>query len=233
MLSTTIDRYGQKPKEGRCAAITQLFSRLPEDRQQQVLDAAMGVFARHGYHKSSTQQIADAAGMSKGMVFHYFGSKQALYEVLCGITADFFTEWGERLQADMRQMDYITRYSWLARRKLEAYVAQPAMFAFLTMLITQPENQLISDKTRALCSRFDALRAGALDDMAHSGNTDRFREDLPPDNIRSYVTYIIEGYMQTVMMSLKNEPLDSLQHSPTWAAFDALLTDLETLFYKQ
>ncbi|MGH3734088.1 MAG: TetR/AcrR family transcriptional regulator [Micromonosporaceae bacterium] len=48
-------------------------------REQQMLDAAAAVFSRHGYHTATVDEIADAAGISKPMVYLYFGSKEELF----------------------------------------------------------------------------------------------------------------------------------------------------------
>ncbi len=50
----------------------------PEDRRQRILDAAVSVFARDGRHGARIQDIADAAGVAYGLVYHYFGTKDAL-----------------------------------------------------------------------------------------------------------------------------------------------------------
>ena len=44
-----------------------------------MLDAAGSAFARHGFHGASMDAIADAAGISKPMLYNYFGSKEGLY----------------------------------------------------------------------------------------------------------------------------------------------------------
>jgi AcrR family transcriptional regulator len=47
-------------------------------RREQVLAAAFELFCEHGYAGTSTRRIAEAAGVTEGLVFHYFGSKEAL-----------------------------------------------------------------------------------------------------------------------------------------------------------
>ncbi|MED2944924.1 TetR/AcrR family transcriptional regulator [Bacillus swezeyi] len=47
--------------------------------KEQILDACLGVFARHGYSKTSTGMLAEAAGISKALIFHHFKSKKNLY----------------------------------------------------------------------------------------------------------------------------------------------------------
>jgi AcrR family transcriptional regulator len=54
--------------------------RLPRAvREQQMLDAAVAVFSRRGYHAASVDEIATAAGISKPMVYAYLGSKEQLF----------------------------------------------------------------------------------------------------------------------------------------------------------
>ena len=49
-----------------------------ERREQEILRAATELFASTGFHTTSTRRIAEAAGVSEGTVFHYFGSKHDL-----------------------------------------------------------------------------------------------------------------------------------------------------------
>jgi len=54
--------------------------RLPRAvRERQILDAAVQVFARHGYHAASMDEISDVAGVSKPMIYTYLGSKEDLF----------------------------------------------------------------------------------------------------------------------------------------------------------
>jgi AcrR family transcriptional regulator len=53
---------------------------MPRERREQlILDVAGGVFARQGYHPASMDEIAELAGVSKPLVYSYFGSKEGLY----------------------------------------------------------------------------------------------------------------------------------------------------------
>ncbi|MFI7081816.1 TetR/AcrR family transcriptional regulator [Micromonospora sp. NPDC049903] len=59
---------------------TPAFKRLPRAvREQQMLDAAVRVFSRRGYHGASMDEIAEVAGISKPMVYAYLGTKEELF----------------------------------------------------------------------------------------------------------------------------------------------------------
>jgi AcrR family transcriptional regulator len=54
--------------------------RLPRAvRERQILDAAVRVFSRYGYHSASMDEISDVAGVSKPMIYTYLGSKEDLF----------------------------------------------------------------------------------------------------------------------------------------------------------
>ncbi|MDG4834507.1 TetR/AcrR family transcriptional regulator [Solwaraspora sp. WMMD1047] len=56
------------------------FKRLPRAvREQQMLDAAVTIFSRHGFHPASVDDIAALAGISKPMVYAYLGTKEELF----------------------------------------------------------------------------------------------------------------------------------------------------------
>ena len=52
--------------------------RSAEERRRQILDAALSLFARHGYGGTTTKAIAQEAGITEGLIFHYFGGKAEL-----------------------------------------------------------------------------------------------------------------------------------------------------------
>jgi AcrR family transcriptional regulator len=51
-------------------------------RRQQLLDVARELFARHGFHETSMEQMAEAAGVTKPVLYQHFRSKRALYREL-------------------------------------------------------------------------------------------------------------------------------------------------------
>jgi TetR/AcrR family fatty acid metabolism transcriptional regulator len=69
---------------------------VQEDRRRQILDAAVRVFARAGYHGSRVGDITAEAGVAHGLLYHYFASKD---EVLETVFRDNFGELLGRFRA--------------------------------------------------------------------------------------------------------------------------------------
>ena len=62
-----------------------------EMRKWQILDIALNHFIRYGFYGTSTRKIAEEAGISSGLMFHYFPNKLALYEALVEIGCEPLT----------------------------------------------------------------------------------------------------------------------------------------------
>jgi AcrR family transcriptional regulator len=69
--------------------------RLPAARRRkQLLDVALGVFAERGFHPTSMNDLAEAAGVTKPVLYQHFGSKRELY-------LELLTEVGDRLRDEI------------------------------------------------------------------------------------------------------------------------------------
>jgi len=67
---------------------------LPKDqRRAQLLDAASEVFTTRGYHAAAMDDIADAAGVSKPVLYQHFESKLDLYLALLDPAANGLPRW--------------------------------------------------------------------------------------------------------------------------------------------
>jgi AcrR family transcriptional regulator len=54
------------------------WERRPLERPQELLKAALEVFARNGYRNTTLEEIGEAAGVTKGAIYHYFANKESL-----------------------------------------------------------------------------------------------------------------------------------------------------------
>src|SRR5215210_1785849 len=68
------------------------------DRRRQLLEAAVKVFAKKGFHAARVGDVAEEAGVAYGLVYHYFRSKEELLETI------FRTTWTEML-ARVREVE--------------------------------------------------------------------------------------------------------------------------------
>jgi TetR/AcrR family transcriptional regulator, fatty acid metabolism regulator protein len=89
------------------------------DRRRDLLDAAVRVFARKGYHSSRVGDVAEEAGVAHGLLYHYFKSKDEVLETifretwadLLGAVRDV-EESEEPAREQLRQVAAILLRSW-------------------------------------------------------------------------------------------------------------------------
>jgi AcrR family transcriptional regulator len=76
-----------------------------DERRAQILDAAAEVFARRGYEATSIDEVAEAAGISKPVIYDHFDSKKALHIALIDKqTDDLLAFWSDRVSGE-RSLD--------------------------------------------------------------------------------------------------------------------------------
>ena len=63
-----------------------------EDKRKRILDAAVRVFAEHGYHTARVGDIAADAGVAHGLLYHYFASKDDVLKTI------FVENWGQLVE---------------------------------------------------------------------------------------------------------------------------------------
>ena len=92
---------------------------LTVDKRRVLLEAAVRVFARRGFHAARVGDIAEEAGVAHGLLYHYFSSKEEVLETIFRETwADLLAavrdveESGEPAQEQLRQVAAILLRSW-------------------------------------------------------------------------------------------------------------------------
>ncbi|NNJ76922.1 MAG: TetR family transcriptional regulator [Anderseniella sp.] len=98
------------------AAETRKRTRIQQEKEDRILDAALDVFSVHGFRGSTIDQIAKAAGMSKPNLLYYFRTKEAIHRLLIGRLLDTWLDPLREMSADGDPLSEICSY---IRRKLE------------------------------------------------------------------------------------------------------------------
>lgn len=108
---------------------TKLFLQLDPEKQQRILEAAIDEFSDRGYEKASMNVVVQKAGISKGALFKYFGSKSGLfafiYRIALNQVKDYLRTVRDKSQDEnfFRRLekimaagvDFVHRYPGLAR----------------------------------------------------------------------------------------------------------------------
>lgn len=72
------------------------MSSLKEQRRYEIIEAAMKVFGEHGFYQGKVGEIAKEAGIGKGTVYEYFGSKKEIFQQMLMCMFEIYVEGGKK-----------------------------------------------------------------------------------------------------------------------------------------
>ena len=109
------------------------------DKRRMILDAAVRVFARQGFHTCRVSDIADEAGVAYGLVYHYFGSKEEILSTLFAerwqIMLDAIAEIDRRQEIPARDKLYL-----VASFIIDSYRHEPDLMKVIIVEVTRAAN---------------------------------------------------------------------------------------------
>jgi len=107
-----------------------ILKKLDSEKRNRIINSAIDEFSKYPYNIASTNTIVKNAEISKGLLFHYFGSKKALYEYLCEfVIQKLFNEINENL--NWEESDIFERIKQITLIKLKISHIYPKLFEFV------------------------------------------------------------------------------------------------------
>ena len=144
------------------------------DKRRIILDAAVRVFARQGFHSCRVSDIADEAGVAYGLVYHYFESKDEVLDTL------FLERWNLMLGAirDVDSRDVPPREKLLAITSfiVDSYRHDPDVMKVIIVEVTRAANSFGQKHLAKIREAFDLI-ADIVDSGRQAG---AFRDDITP-----------------------------------------------------
>lgn len=170
--------------------VNEKFFNLPLEKQQRIINAAYEVFSMNTYKKASMADIADAGGISKSLLFHYFKNKKELYMFL----------WTEALKAvkkriaEYRALETSDFFEMLYRSmiaKCSLMKDCPYLSAFLLRAYYDTTPDLARDVQQNYYENYVLSQNITFDKIDYS----IFRDDIDLKMMYTEIFYAIDGYM--------------------------------------
>ncbi len=152
------------------------MSQVPApDKRRAILDAAITVFARQGFHSARVSDVAAEAGVAYGLVYHYFDSKEQMLNEL------FSERWRLLLEAsqEMQRSDASPRdkLRGVASFIIESYRHEPELMKVIIVEVTRAANSFGRTHLAEIRAAYDVV-AQIVSDAQETGE---FRDDVDPD----------------------------------------------------
>jgi len=109
------------------------WRRLPEERPQQILQAALEVFGEHGLAGARLEDIAKRAGVSKGTIYLYFPNKEELFREMVRSTVVEAIVEGEQIPEMGTAVDQLTTFM----RGYWSFVRTPAFAVIYRVVVSE------------------------------------------------------------------------------------------------
>jgi len=205
------------------------FKELPQERRQAILNAAFDEFGAHGYDDASTNAIVSAAGISKGTLFNYFGSKAELFQTLVKTALDLVST-TYLSQLDHTERDFLKKYLQATQVKYRAYHAHPHEFNFFAGVFLYDSKD---SAARKAAKHMEQMRFEAEAYFRQNNDTSLFVAELDPSQAIRLMQYCLDGYERDMMRDLRQHSLTMERSEALWDDFYRYLDQLRSVFYRK
>jgi len=145
------------------------------DKRRVILDAAVRVFARQGFHTCRVSDIADEAGVAYGLVYHYFSSKEEILDTL------FLERWDVMLTAiaetDSSERSPREKLHAVAAFIIDSYRHDPELMKVIIVEVTRAANTFGLTHLAKIREAY----AGIAAIVAHAQTDGAFRAEITPE----------------------------------------------------
>lgn len=175
------------------------FFDLKREKQDRMINAGLKVFAKYGYRHATTDDIVKEAGISKGLLFHYFTNKVGVYVFLMDYSVRFMLlELSRMVKKDTT--DFFELYKQIEAGKLQVLKNYPYMQAFLDKAFEEVCLEALEE-----CEVQKAAYQNQLEEYYSQASAHEFKNQITFGQMQELFKYIIKG------ITAENMALDTMQ----------------------
>ena len=170
------------------------FFDLKKEKQDRMMNAGLQIFALNGYRHASTDDIIKQADISKGLLFHYFGSKAGYYAFLYSYMNRYALL---ELSSSLRdpQKDFFQLQRDILRAESVLMDQYPYLFLFMESVRNEDDSEGLSslgDISRNVYDFYDDVQSKA--DFSEYTRVDQ------PQRLESIIHYVKIGVMREILI---------------------------------
>ena len=178
------------------------FFDLKKEKQDRMINAALKIFALNGYKHASTDDIVTEAGISKGLLFHYFGSKLGLYTFLYDYSVRFM-----KLELTRGVLDATSSKDYFELRKQIEYAKMQVLknYPYMQQFLERSKFENVKEALLAIEEQRNVLQDVYADILAQADKT-LFADNLDVIKLDTMLDYTIKGLMTERFQDLSFQP---------------------------
>jgi TetR/AcrR family transcriptional regulator len=203
------------------------FFNLDPEKQDRIINAAINEFAQKGYDNASTNEMVKEAGISKGLLFHYFKNKKQLFFFLfdyCyNIVADEFYK-----KVDLAESDFFKRIRQAVQIKMDLQTKYPDILTFIQEAFMQDSPE-IKDEFDKKKQELNAVNIGIIYDGI---DLTKFRDDVDVQKILKVISWTFEKMSDEELLKAKMVPGHKIDYDKVFMEAEEYFEIFIKCFYK-
>lgn len=203
------------------------FLNLDSEKQNRILNAAINEFAEKGYENASTNEIVKEAGISKGLLFHYFKNKNQLFLFLYDYCIDVsMTEFYKKI--DLNERDFFVRLRQIHLIKAELLNKYPKMLKFIEAANMEKSSDIENDLNTINKEELESASKRVFDGIDLS----KFRDGIDIEKAINVVIWSFQGFNAKVLEEAKLSSSKQINYDKAFIEAEAYTEMLKSCFYK-
>jgi len=202
----------------------EILKNMDVDKRERIINAALEEFSKNSFEKASTNNIVKNAGISKGLLFHYFDNKKNLHEFLENYVIRTVISTLQN-ELDWNESDFFNRIKQVAMIKGQLTLRFPNIFEFFTNILKDKDYKEISEYR-------ENFAPGLLEKVyIHNVDYSKFKPGLDMEKTMKIINWVIEKYSLELLdnMITGNKQWDYKEISED---FDKYMDILREAFYR-
>jgi TetR/AcrR family fatty acid metabolism transcriptional regulator len=191
-----------------------------EKKRKEIIEAAIAVFSRTGYHRATIKEIADEAGVGKGTVYEYFESKEDLFLHMSEYLYELY------MLSQRAALESIDDPEEQIRSLIASTLANAAMWTGLTYLFIDMWSELDrigrEDKLRKLMSTMLDNFVGAISKGINDGKQKGRFKGVDETLVSHIIVAVLDGLVFQLLVDAEAFDLQAMADTLVGVLLDGL-----------
>ncbi|MFT4006697.1 MAG: TetR/AcrR family transcriptional regulator [Lacrimispora sp.] len=172
------------------------FMTMEAEKRNRVIDVALKDFSK-GYLEANMDTIAKEAGISKGLLFHYFGSKRGVFLFLIKYTLDIY--FSEYEKAMSKSHDFLENIRIGSKLKMELSLRYPLIFGFLLKAYTAIKDVFPEGLPEDL--PYSSHMVEAMEQICQKSDHEKtpFKEGIDEKKAQNIIIWTMNGFIDSLL----------------------------------
>lgn len=203
------------------------FLNLKPEKQEKILEVAIREFADKGFERASTNEIVKEAGISKGILFHYFKNKKTLFLFVYDYSVEFcMKEFFKKVDGD--EKDIFEKLRQISSFKMELVYKYPEIFKFIEVATGEDSTEVKTE----IEERKKKLAESNYSKVFNNIDKSKFRDGVDVSRAINIIMWTLEGFGTSELQKAKASESKGLDYEKIFQEMDIYTDIFKSCFYK-